>query len=110
MIGLRRAQDLLGGACQRAGRRHRLVDLVRERGRHAAHQVEARGLRGLRLLGPQPRLDLPHRRRSACWRSVTTTPTVRPVAVRTSMSDLEFGERRRRRSRAGAAGRPGRAA
>ncbi len=60
MIDARRAQELLDGACKRTRRRHRLVDLVRERGGHAAHEGEAGGLCGLQLFRPQPRLDLPH--------------------------------------------------
>ena len=53
-IAAGRAHDLLYGSRQRADGRHRLVDLVRERGRQAAHQVEACGLgcRGFLLLEP----------------------------------------------------------
>ncbi|MCZ7643453.1 MAG: hypothetical protein M5U33_13245 [Pseudorhodoplanes sp.] len=52
------AQDVLRRARQRARRRHRLVDLVRQRGGHAADEVEARGLRGLGFGDLQTRLGL----------------------------------------------------
>jgi len=51
-------QDVLRGSRERAGSRHRLVDLVRERRSHAAHQIEACGLRRLGFLFLEPCLSL----------------------------------------------------
>ena len=54
-------QQVLGRPAERARGRDRLVDLVRERGGHAADEIEARGLIRFRFLGAQQRLDLAHR-------------------------------------------------
>jgi hypothetical protein len=40
-IATRRAQKVLRGSCESASSRHRLVDLVDQRRRHPAHQIEA---------------------------------------------------------------------
>ena len=53
-------QKVLRGPAERARGRDRLVDLVGERGRHAADEIEAGGLFRLRLLGAEQRLDLAH--------------------------------------------------
>ena len=60
-IGVRRAQDMLCGSCQRAGSRHRLVYLMGEGGRHPAHEINARCLRRFRFLFPQQRLNFADR-------------------------------------------------
>ena len=44
-IAAGRAQDVLCRSCESASSRHWLVDLVDERRRHPAHQIEARCLR-----------------------------------------------------------------
>ena len=57
-VGVGRVQELLDRARQRARRRHRLIDLVRQRRGHAAHHVHARGARRLRLHVLETRLGL----------------------------------------------------
>ena len=54
-------QQMLRRAAERAGGGDRLVDLVRERGSHAADEIEAGGLLGLRLLAAEQGLDLADR-------------------------------------------------
>ena len=51
-------QQMLRGAAERAGGGDRLVDLVRQRRGHAADEIEALGLCGLRFLAAEQRLDL----------------------------------------------------
>ena len=57
-IAAGRAQDVLHRSRQRPRRRHRLGDFMGEGGGHAAHEIEAGGLSGLRLLLFGARLGL----------------------------------------------------
>ncbi len=84
-------QQVLGRAAERACRRDRLIDLVGERGGHAADEIEAGGLIRFRFLGAEQRLDLADRA-VGLLAFVHGHADGQPGGGQQQHQDLEFGE------------------